>query len=659
MRSQLFHFEVHQSDGLARIGKIHLNRRSFLTPCIAHPSIFENLWRVGDDSERPLKVLIPQSFRFSSPPLIKAEKISDLLYTIPFVNFEGDVVNLLNLVKTFVCEKKLVDVQDLAFPVPCNLELSKLSYLLKEAVESGFRYFILQRISSLLRNPRKLIEVMVGVIKKILTPDSVVHLSSFMPPYFMRFFTYLGVDVFDDSIAIIAASQKKYLTFREILDFEKLKELPCPCLHCERFNLYENFKRNKEEFFEFLLKHNLSIIKSEIRMIREDLREGIFREKIEAITHSSPYIMAALRILDRVSSYSNLVEEGTPVRRWSVLLCLGSESLYRSVVKRWRKRIIERCKPPNQANVVVILPCSARKPYYFSKSHKLFIRSIKGGARKKVNMVHEIILTSPLGVVPRELELTYPASRYEIPVTGHWDWEEKQIVIELLANYLSNFSKDVHFIAHVDGVYAEIVRKASDYLSRDVEFTCLNSESPKSEGSLKSLKNAVYEALKDRKNISSNTNFFHISRGRMIADFQFGSGVGNILLPQSMRIKVEGNYPRVQRFFINNEQVASLVPEDGLLALTILGGEKLVEKGFYFVEFDGNKIEGGTLYSVAVSDADEQIRPQDEVFIIDKDRNILAVGKAVLNGKQMVIAKNGPAVRIRHKNKQDGTYKCQ
>ncbi|MEX2721529.1 MAG: archaeosine synthase subunit alpha [Candidatus Wukongarchaeota archaeon] len=655
MSSQDFYFEAHKLDGLARIGKIYLNRNSFLTPCIAHPSIFENLWRVGDDSENPLKVLIPQNFRSSSPALIKTEKNSDLLYTIPSLNFEGDVVNLLNLVKNLICEKKLFDAQDLAFPVPCNLEPSKISYLLKEAVKLGLRYFILQRVSSLLKNPRKMIDIMVGVIKNICTPDSVLHLSSFIPPYFMRFLSYLGVDIFDDSVAYIAASQKNYLTFSKVLDFKGLKELPCPCTHCENFDLNADFKHSREEIFEFLLAHNLSVYKSEIRSIREDIRGEVFRESVEAITHASPSIKGALRILDRDSNYSSQVEEAIPVRRKSVFLCSSSDSLYRPMVKRWRKRIIERCKPPKHVKIVVILPCSARKPYSFSKSHKFFLRSIKGGARKKIKMVHEIILTSPLGVVPRELELTYPASKYEIPVTGHWDWEEKKTVTEVMGNYLSNFGEDVHFLAHVDGVYAEIVREASDYLSRDVEFTCLNGESPKAEGSLKRLKSAVYEALKDRNNAVSNPNLFHIGRGRMIADFQFGSGVGNILLPPSMRIKVEGNYPRIQRFFINNAQVATLVPEDGLLALTFLGGEKLVEKGFYFVEFDGNKIEGGTLYCVAVSEADTQIRPQDEVFIVNKDRRILAVGKAVLSGKQMVMAKKGPAVRIRRKNKQDGT----
>ena len=656
MSHQFFYFEVHQSDGLARIGKIYLNRKGFLTPCIAHPLIFENLWTVGrDDSERPLKVLFPQNFRSSSSPFFKVEKNSGILYTIPSIYFEGDIVNLLNFVKTIVFEKKLFHGQDLAFPIPCNLKPSKLSYLLKEAVELGLRYFILQRVSGLLQNPRKMIEVMVGIIKNILTPDSVLHLSSFIPPKFMRFLSYLGVDIFDDSIAFIAASQKKYLTFREIVDFERLRELPCPCPHCESFNLNADFKHNREEVFEFLLAHNLSLIKSEIRAIREDIRGEVFRESVEAITHASPYIKGALRILDRVSNYSAQVEEATPIRRKSVFLCIGSESLYRPMVKRWRKRIIERCKPSKHVKAVVILPCSARKPYSFSKSHKFFLKSIKGGAKKKINMVHEIILTSPLGFVPRELELTYPASKYEIPVTGHWDWEEKNIVIELLTNYLSDFEGDVHFIAHVDGVYAEIVREASDNLSRNVEFTCLNGESPKSEDSLKRLKSAIYEALKDQNNIVSDPNLFHIDRGRMIIDFQFGSGMGSILFPQSMRIKVEGNYPRVQRFFINNAQVATLVPEDGLFALTFLGAEKLVEKGFYFVEFDGVKIEGGTLYCVAVSDADEQIRPQDEVFIVNKDRRILAVGKAVLSGKQMVMAKKGPAVKIRRKNKQDGT----
>jgi len=38
--------------------------------------------------------------------------------------------------------------------------------------------------------------------------------------------------------------------------------------------------------------------------------------------------------------------------------------------------------------------------------------------------VHQVIVTSPLGLVPRELEEQWPAAHYDIPVTGDWDDDE-------------------------------------------------------------------------------------------------------------------------------------------------------------------------------------------------------------------------------------------
>ncbi|MAK05202.1 MAG: hypothetical protein CMA03_04890, partial [Euryarchaeota archaeon] len=48
--------------------------------------------------------------------------------------------------------------------------------------------------------------------------------------------------------------------------------------------------------------------------------------------------------------------------------------------------------------------------------------------------------TSPLGLVPRELEELWPASNYDIPVTGHWDAEEKLIVTNTLSGILKRVS---------------------------------------------------------------------------------------------------------------------------------------------------------------------------------------------------------------------------
>src|SRR5207249_7612127 len=84
-------------------------------------------------------------------------------------------------------------------------------------------------------------------------------------------------------------------------------------------------------------------------------------------------------------------------------------------------------KPPS-ARVLLLLPCSARKPYSASRSHRRFREAIQ--ACKNPSVVHEVIVTSPLGLIPRELERFYPAGAYDIPVTGDWSRDEAAVVAD-------------------------------------------------------------------------------------------------------------------------------------------------------------------------------------------------------------------------------------
>ena len=70
----------------------------------------------------------------------------------------------------------------------------------------------------------------------------------------------------------------------------------------------------------------------------------------------------------------------------------------------FQNRLLERYTLPKDTDVVVLLPCSAKKPYNQSRSHQLFYKSIKLGIKKSSNRITVWSLTSPLGVVPRELE---------------------------------------------------------------------------------------------------------------------------------------------------------------------------------------------------------------------------------------------------------------
>ena len=115
---------------------------------------------------------------------------------------------------------------------------------------------------------------------------------------------------------------------------------------------------------------------------------------------------------------------------------------------------MERYQKPAHKKILLLLPCSAKKPYHISKSHQAFRDTIMSVSN--FDMVHEVIVTSPLGIVPREIELFYPAAQYDIPVTGHWDREEVAMVQSMVSMIASQGYDKI--LCHL-GVEADIVKE--------------------------------------------------------------------------------------------------------------------------------------------------------------------------------------------------------
>lgn len=306
---------------------------------------------------------------------------------------------------------------------------------------------------------------------------------------------------------------------------------------------------------------------------------------------------------------------------------ITSQSLGRPEVVRWHRRIVERYTPPSGIKLSVVLPCSARKPYSRSRSHRLFRDYIRKGAGKRIGLVHEVMLTSPLGLVPRELEGVYPAAHYDMPVTGHWSEEEKEIAVRLLEDYMAKAGTDV--IAHVDGAYRDIAGGPG------IRMT---GEGVRSDKALKELATEISKALENFKPAKND----RIEPFRKVCDFQFGVGAAEYLLP-------EGIKENRGRLFLNGTQVAAVNRGTGYLALTLKGGEMLREFGAHIVEISF-KPESNSIFSVGVGGADENIRPGDEVIVVYKDK-VAGVGKAALNGAEMARAKKGLALELRHRRK--------
>jgi predicted RNA-binding protein (TIGR00451 family) len=141
---------------------------------------------------------------------------------------------------------------------------------------------------------------------------------------------------------------------------------------------------------------------------------------------------------------------------------------------------------------------------------------------------------------------------------------------------------------------------------------------------------------------------------RSIADYQFGRGVGRKLFPRQVKIVYSKRTGRIRHVYLGEKMLATLRPTDGLFSLTITGAKRImarVKPQRLWVrvseEAEPFVVKGKSAFAKHVIDADEEIRPQEEVIVTNEKGEVLAVGKAILCGKEMKAFKKGVAVRVR------------
>jgi len=379
-----------------------------------------------------------------------------------------------------------------------------------------------------------------------------------------------------------------------------------------------------------ILQHNYSALLREIKQVRNAIAAGSLRELVETRVRTSPHLSSMLRILDL--NHSRFLEERTPVMRKQLLIATTNDSLVRPEVQRFQERVIQRYEKPPSTRILLLLPCSAKKPYSFSKSHKLFRERILNLNNPFV--VHEVILTSPLGLVPRELELTYPASTYDTAVTGYWDENEKKMIRTLLQQYLQKNTYDT-VIMHIPSQMQEFV---ANLLTNPIS-TCIDS--PTSTESLNELSNVLKKTTQIYKRGEPSQRAYENIKA--LAYYQMSKPLAEELLKDCT---IKGKYP-YQKIMQKNRQLGMLTEERGLISLTMEGGERLVDAEHYWIEIFDDFTLKGSVFAPGVKNADESIRIGDEV-IIRKNMTLCGVGVALMNGKEMVESRHGEAVKIRH-----------
>jgi archaeosine synthase len=87
-----------------------------------------------------------------------------------------------------------------------------------------------------------------------------------------------------------------------------------------------------------------------------------------------------------------------------------------------------------------------------------------------------------------------------------------------------------------------------------------------------------------------------------------------------------------------------MLTANGTIALSLKGARMLERLGSYIVTM-GDFVPRGSLLAPGVLDADEQIRPGDEVIV--RGEKAFGVGRARMSGWEMVRSKRGVAVELK------------
>ncbi len=636
-------------DGPARIGEYIMGTEVYTTPILTGPIFTENpiipygtIGRVTSNSLKPCFLAYPFELQIdeSEKEGIR-ETDSILLPSLPSFSALGDGAGALMLKHQMDALDELqttIEPTRMVIRIPDEIDQEALTSSLTDFHSKGVRAaaFVFdgllgdQDLNSIVQRKHLPMSWLALALGRI-TPGTIPLLY------------YVGFDIIDIGHACEAAAKHQRLWHNGTESIQSGQQYRyCPCASCQTLQDIDS-----SQLVDALLNHNVNIYVSILSESQNAMASGRLRWLVESTTHNSPAHASALRRIDR-NAYS-FIEEFTPSTGASNLPLIGPESYNAPAVRRFREYIASRYKPPTYKKIALLLPCSARKPYSDSKSHRRFLETIETSFSSATSQIAQIILTSPLGLVPRELERMFPAASYDIPVTGEWDREETNLAADALITHLNKFASDVVIIAHVSGGYLDIVRTAESRISQSIIYTSVDA-SPTSWESREALQETLID-LKDILSIKPSRPQELEEIIRSTADFQFGPGAGEVLVPENARLT--GKSYRQILCRVDREQICSFVADTGLLSLTLDGARLLAPLNRYWVRLDAPSVKGGSIFAVGVREADVAIRPGDEVIILNDQGEVTAAGRSEMSGREMCELDRGRAVSVRHKLEGD------
>ena len=495
----------------------------------------------------------------------------------------------------------------------------------------GFDVYPIGAVVPLMESYRytELVDVVMASVKNL--PDSQPrHLMGAGHPMVFALAVAMGCDLFDSAAYILYAQDDRFMMPTGTFKLENLVEMPCSCSVCSTHNPDDLRAMKKNERMILIAQHNLAISFAEIRKIRQSIVEGSLMELVEQRCRVHPYLLDALRNLKK---YTCTIEKYDPSSKNSAFFYSGPESLARAEIQRHLSRID---RIPRKRNLI-LLPRS-RKPYSKNLHHefgKFYIKHINGETLEDQELWEDIqvaVVDVPFCVIPLEIDEVYPLAQNEAPIIT--DEDAKKFVSEEMEKYMDKFDNVI--------INAKILDRFDMY-TIDLDAGGISSDQPIRIYSLEEYELEYIDInVDDREKISS------------IADYQFGEGAGKALFPDEVQIVKSRKTGKIRHIYEGETLIATLRATDSVFVLDREGARRLhshmeYPKNRVVVNADADPFarEGKSIFAKFVIDCDINIRSNDEVLIVNEKDELIAFGKSILCGHEIIDFNTGQAVKTR------------
>jgi 7-cyano-7-deazaguanine tRNA-ribosyltransferase len=414
-------------------------------------------------------------------------------------------------------------------------------------------------------------------------PSAPLHLFGCGHPLLFPLAVMLGCDVFDSAAYVKYAKMGRVLTPEGTIDIEEFEYPSCGCKVCATHTSKELRALPQDERTRALSYHNLHVSLMEVERTKQAIASESLWDYAMTRCRSHPKLYEGAR---RVLEHYEDLEGCEPLYRKTSLMYTGEETHRRPCVVRLRERIKASYRPPDARLECVI--DEPDKPYMFSMRSYI----------EKYPSVHFSAKTW-MGTIPLELDSVYPVSQSLIP-----SWVEE--------------ADDAALQKRVGSEPGAASRTPAGIGEKGKEGSKLD-----------------WDAL----------------IAKAICEIQFGPECADELLRLPLEFVKSRKTGRIRNVRSAGEHVLSLRAEDGYATLKLAGGKRMLSTGRWRVVANQDASEfvpkGRNLFCKFVIDCDPQVRPRDEVLIVDEKRSLLAVGQSAMNAREMLSFKRGVAVYVR------------